>query len=62
MSLIVNIISILLIIGVGIWNIRSLVRKVKANPSNKFDLLVGVVIWSIAIGVLIYMFIATNIL
>jgi hypothetical protein len=62
MPLIVNIIAILIIIIAGIYNIRSLVRKMKANPTKKFDLLVGIVIWTAAISILIYLFIETNIL
>ena len=61
MSLPINIIAIIVIIGVGIYNIRSLVRKMRANPNRKIDLAVGIVVWTLAIGALIYMFIRTNI-
>ena len=48
--------SILVIIGLGVYNIRSLIRKYKfpENKSARFDLAVGVVVWLIAIAGLIY--------
>lgn len=54
---ILSLITIPIIIGLGIWNIRSLVRKWKFNKRNWFDLLVGIVIWTVAIGGLIWIFI-----
>lgn len=54
---IIVLISILVVIGLSIYNIRSLIRKWKANPQHWFDLLVGIIIWGLAIGGLIYIFI-----
>ena len=49
----VGVIIVLLgIVGLGVYNIRSLVRKWKANPGSWFDLLVGIVIWIAAIVLL----------
>jgi hypothetical protein len=55
-NIIVGIVA-LVIIGLGIYNIRSLIRKWKANPQHWFDLLMGIVIWGVAIGALIVIFI-----
>jgi len=52
MPLIVIIVAIVLMIVLGFVNIRSLVRKWKANPGSWFDLLVGIVITLVAIGLL----------
>jgi len=49
-------VSIVMVIGLCIYNIRSLIRKWKANPKSWFDLLVGIIIWGTAIAVLIYIF------
>lgn len=49
--------SIVVVIGLSVYNIRSLIRKWKANPQHWFDLLVGIVIWGLAIAGLIYIFI-----
>ena len=49
-------VSIVVVIGLCIYNIRSLIRKWKANPKSWFDLLVGIIIWGTAIAVLIYIF------
>ena len=49
---VIVIIVLLGIIGLGIYNVRSLVRKWKHNPGSWFDLLVGIVIWAVAIGLL----------
>ena len=49
-------VSIVVVIGLCIYNIRSLIRKWKANPKSWFDLLVGMIIWGAAIAVLIYIF------
>jgi hypothetical protein len=59
MPLIVNIIAILIIVGVGIYYIRSLLRKMRVNPNRKIELAIGIVVWTWAIGILIYMFIKT---
>jgi hypothetical protein len=48
--------SILVILGLGIYNIRSLIRKAKV-PGNKVypkDLMIGIIIWLLAMGGLIY--------
>jgi len=50
-------ISIIAVIGLSIYNIRSLIRKWKANPKMWFDLLMGVLIWGAGIAALIYIFI-----
>jgi hypothetical protein len=55
-----NIIVLILIlpfIGLGIYNIRSLIKKWKANPQHWIDLLVGIMVQVIATGVLIFIFI-----
>ena len=54
MPLGIIIVGILVMIGGGFLNIRSLVRKWKANPDKWFDLLVGIVITVVAIGLLTY--------
>lgn len=54
MPLAIIIIAIVLILAAGAYNIRSLIRKMKANPGRKFDLLVGVLIWGAAMGLLIW--------
>jgi len=46
----------LCVIGMGVYNIRSLIRKWKAIPANWFDLLLGIVIWCIAIMAIIFIF------
>ena len=43
---------IVLMIVLSFVNIRSLVRKWKANPGSWFNLLVGIVITLVAIGLL----------
>jgi len=55
-NIIVGIVA-LIIIGLGIYNIRSLIRKWKANPHHWFDLFVGIAIWMVAIGALVVVFI-----
>ena len=52
-------VGLIILLGVGICvgsflNIRSLIRKWKANPDKWFDLLVGIVISLAAIGLLTY--------
>jgi len=53
------IILLAIIVGsVGIFfNVRSLIRKWKANPKSWFDLLVGLVFSAIVIGVMVVVFI-----
>jgi len=62
MSLPIIILVILVMIGAGIYNIRSLIRKMKANPSRKFDLLVGILIWTAAIVLLGYFLIKNHLM
>jgi len=62
MSLGIIIVGILVMIIGGILNIRSLIRKWKANPDKWFDLLVGVVITLGAIGLLTYFLFKNHIL
>jgi len=52
MPLAAIIVAIVLMIVLGFVNIRSLARKWKANPGSWFDLLVGIVITLVAIGLL----------
>jgi hypothetical protein len=40
------------ITGLGVYNVRSLIRKWKHNPGSWFDLLIGILIWALAIGLL----------
>lgn len=54
---VLTLITIPIVIGIGIYNIRSLIRKVKNNIESKRDLMMGVAIWSLAIAGLIYIFI-----
>ena len=54
MPLGIIIVAILLMITLGFFNIRSLVRKWKHNPGSWFDLLVGIVITLVAIGLLTF--------
>ena len=49
---VIVILVLLGIIGLGVYNVRSLVRKWKHNPRSWFDLLVGILIWGAAIGLL----------
>ena len=50
-------ISILVVIGLSIYNIWSLIRKMRANPQHWFDLSVGIFIWCLGIAALIVIFI-----
>jgi hypothetical protein len=55
-----NWIVLITMIGVSVgifFNIRSLIRKWKANPRFWFDLLVGIVISLAALGGLVWIFI-----
>jgi len=54
MPLPIIILAILVIIGAGIYNIRSLIRKWKANPNRWDTLLIGILIWTAAIVLLIF--------
>lgn len=47
------IVVLIFIIIMGGINIRSLVRKMKANPSSKFDLGIGILFWGAAIVILV---------
>jgi hypothetical protein len=62
MPLSIIILAILVMITLGFFNIRSLVRKWKANPNSWFDLLVGIVITLVAIVLLTYFLITKHIL
>ena len=62
MSLGIIIVGILVMIVGGILNLRSLIRKWRANPGKWFDLLVGVVITLLAIGLLTYFLFKNHIL
>jgi len=62
MSLPIIIVALILMIGLGIYNIRSLIRKWKANPGSWFDLLFGILLWTVAIGILSYFLITKHIL
>lgn len=53
----VVLVSIVIVIGLITLNIRSLVRKIKANKKSWFDLGVGIFISLLAIAGLIYIFI-----
>ena len=49
------IIGILVVISIaGFINIRSLIRKMKANPSNKLDLGIGILFWGAAIVIMVF--------
>ena len=49
--------SILAVIGLAVYNIRSLIRKWGFNKEHWFDLLAGILIWGAGIAALIYIFI-----
>ena len=46
------IVALLVILIAVIINIRSLIRKWKANPGSWLDLLIGIVIWGFAFVIL----------
>lgn len=54
---IIVLLSIVLIIGIGIYNIRSLIKKLKYNENNWIDLMFGILIWLGAIAGLVVIFI-----
>ena len=54
---ILSLITIPIVIGLGFYNIRSLVRKMKYNEKSKIDLGIGILIWVIAICALTAIFI-----
>ena len=62
MPLPVIIIVLLGMIAAGVYNIRSLVRKWKHNPSKGFDLAVGIIIWTAAIVLLGFFLIKNHLL
>ena len=43
-----------LITIVGFINIRSLIRKMKANPAKKVDLLIGILLWGAAFTIMLF--------
>jgi cell shape-determining protein MreD len=49
---IIIIVALLVILVAGVINIRSLIRKWKHNPKNWVDLLIGILIWGFAFGLL----------
>ena len=53
---IIVLISILGVIGMGAYNIRSLIMKWQYNKSAWEDLLVGIILWGFAIAVLVSIF------
>jgi uncharacterized membrane protein YczE len=55
--IIIVLLSILIVFGLGVRNIVSLVKKWKVYPQNWADLLVGIVIWCVALGFLVLIFI-----
>jgi len=42
------------VLGLLIYNIRSLVRKWKFNKGSWFDLLIGIIIWTVGAGAVIW--------
>jgi len=62
MPLPIIILALLVMIGAGIYNIRSLIRKWKHNPNRWDSLLVGILIWTAAIAILGYFLITKHIL
>jgi len=48
---------IVVVIGLGIYNILSFIRKLKYNPSTWIDLGFGILIWCAGIAGLVYIFI-----
>ena len=53
---VIVLLSIVGVVGLGIYNIKSLISKWKANPDKWADLLVGIIIWCVAIAALTYLF------
>jgi len=48
------IIGILALVSImGFVNIRSIIRKMKANPSKKIDLGIGILVWGTAIVLMV---------
>ena len=56
------IIALLGVIGAGVYNIRSLIRKWKRNPNRWDTLLIGILIWTAAIVLLGYFLITKHIM
>lgn len=54
---VIVLISIVGVLGLAIYNIRSLIRKWKHNPGSWVDLLMGILIWGAGIAALVYIFI-----
>jgi len=42
------------LVGLGIYNIISLIRKWKHNPNSWMDLLVGIIIWLAGLGAMAF--------
>ena len=53
---VIVLISIVGVIGLSIYNVRSLIRKWKANPGKWIDLLFGILVWGAGIAGLVYIF------
>lgn len=49
---IITVVIMVGIMGLSVYNIWSLIRKLKHNPNNAFDLLVGILVWLLAFGLL----------
>jgi len=62
MPLPIIILALLVMIAAGIYNIRSLIRKWKANPNRWDSLLVGILLWAAAIVLLSYFLITKHIM
>ena len=62
MPLPIIILAVLLMVGAGVYNIRSLIKKWKDNPGRWDSLLVGIVLWTIAIGAITFLLFKNHIL
>lgn len=54
---VIVLISLVIVVGLCIYNIVRLIQKIKHNPSSTIDLLMGVAIFSAGIAALVYVFI-----
>ena len=52
LGVIIGILAIITI--VGFINVRSLIRKLKANPSKKIDLGIGILFWGAAFTIMLF--------
>ena len=50
---IITVVALVFIMIMGIVNIRSLIRKMKANPNKWFDLGIGILVWGFAFVLLL---------